>query len=567
MSSAPVPNIPRRRHRSFAGPIILILLGVIFLLGNLHMLAWHGIGLWFAHYWPVLLILWGVIKLIEFYQARSAGYAPSGIGFGGGILIVFLVLLGLGASTASRVNWSALHDEVNWDNGPWDFFGNKYEYSHQVNQDLPANSPVHLSIERGSITVLPSTDGKVHMSVHKTIVANSKDEADKIDQATDLRLMTEPMVPAIPPIPPVPSPAPSASLPKNLPGLSEADQARIQSDIAKAQADARRAGAEAARSAGETARRAGAMARAQAEEARADAERAREEVLHIDAPRRREGYAVMDIQLQVPLKSSLELSTAHGKIEVRGRQGNLTLTNTNGDISLNDITGNVNANLRHGDFTAGNITGNVSLNGSLGDATISNVTGLVNLGGDYFGDLSLTNISNAVNFNSSRTDMQLGKLAGEIKWGSGDMRISGASGGFRLHTRSTDVHLENIGGDVDVDNSNADVELHAGKLSLGNVGINNRSGSIQVFLPATGAFQLEAQTHGGDIESDFSGIKVQTEGDNATASGAIGQNGKRIQLSTQHADIEIRKSGAMAVSHDNSANQSSSDSKDDSDVE
>ena len=59
---APLPP-PRRYRRSFAGPFVLIVLGIVFLLGNLHLLSWERLGLWFAHYWPLLLILWGVIKM------------------------------------------------------------------------------------------------------------------------------------------------------------------------------------------------------------------------------------------------------------------------------------------------------------------------------------------------------------------------------------------------------------------------------------------------------------------------------------------------------------------------
>ena len=41
----PVTPPPRRqRRRSFAGPVVLIILGVVFLLGNLHMLAWKSLG-------------------------------------------------------------------------------------------------------------------------------------------------------------------------------------------------------------------------------------------------------------------------------------------------------------------------------------------------------------------------------------------------------------------------------------------------------------------------------------------------------------------------------------------
>jgi hypothetical protein len=72
---APPPLIPPRRYRrSFAGPFVLIVLGIVFLLGNLHMLSWMRLGTMFAHYWPALLILWGVIKLVE--SRRSAMACP-----------------------------------------------------------------------------------------------------------------------------------------------------------------------------------------------------------------------------------------------------------------------------------------------------------------------------------------------------------------------------------------------------------------------------------------------------------------------------------------------------------
>src|SRR6202451_4493968 len=86
---------PRRRKRSYAGPFVLIVLGIIFLLGNLHMLSWQHLGLWFAHYWPLLLILWGVIKLIEHQQAQRDGLSPRGIGAGGVFLAIAIVFFGL----------------------------------------------------------------------------------------------------------------------------------------------------------------------------------------------------------------------------------------------------------------------------------------------------------------------------------------------------------------------------------------------------------------------------------------------------------------------------------------
>jgi len=47
--SSPVVSPPHRR-RSMGGPVILIIMGLIFLLGNLHLISWKRLGLWFAHY-------------------------------------------------------------------------------------------------------------------------------------------------------------------------------------------------------------------------------------------------------------------------------------------------------------------------------------------------------------------------------------------------------------------------------------------------------------------------------------------------------------------------------------
>src|ERR1700739_3467384 len=94
----PPPPMIYAPRRSFAGPVILILLGVLFLLGNLGFLAWRQLGYLFARYWPLLIIVWGLIKLAEYYDAQRRGYHPRGLGFGGVMLLIFLVLFGLGAS-------------------------------------------------------------------------------------------------------------------------------------------------------------------------------------------------------------------------------------------------------------------------------------------------------------------------------------------------------------------------------------------------------------------------------------------------------------------------------------
>ena len=61
------------RQRSLAGPIVLILVGLVLLLAKLDVIYWGSLWELFYKYWPALLILWGVIKFVEYEQAKRTG--------------------------------------------------------------------------------------------------------------------------------------------------------------------------------------------------------------------------------------------------------------------------------------------------------------------------------------------------------------------------------------------------------------------------------------------------------------------------------------------------------------
>ena len=90
----PQPPLPPRPPRSMAGAIVLILIGVLFLMGTMGVLNWHGLVVLFGRYWPALLILWGIIKLLEHEQYKRAGLPSRGIGVGGVFLMLFVIMGG-----------------------------------------------------------------------------------------------------------------------------------------------------------------------------------------------------------------------------------------------------------------------------------------------------------------------------------------------------------------------------------------------------------------------------------------------------------------------------------------
>ncbi len=185
------PPVPPPRHRSFAGPFVLIVVGVIFLLGNLHMLSWGRIGTWFAHYWPLLLILWGVIKLLEHQQARREGTRAPGIGAGGVFLIIMIVVFGLIATQLERVNWSGLHDELNFDDSDFsDVFADSFNFDDHLEQDFPAGASLKVIDNHGAVSVHASDDNKITVVVRKRIKADNQGDADKYNGETKPTMTT-----------------------------------------------------------------------------------------------------------------------------------------------------------------------------------------------------------------------------------------------------------------------------------------------------------------------------------------------------------------------------------------
>ena len=185
----PLPPPPPRR--SIAGPVVLILMGILFLMGTMGMLDTHRLGLLFAHYWPALLILWGLIKLLEHEQAKRYGQPSRGIGVGGVFLILFLIGAGLIATEVARLNWTNIREHTHFgDDQGWDVFfgGSTFDYSDELSQQIPANATLHINDDRGAITVnvveSKTNDRTIKVSVRKKVRADKQQDADNYNEKT-----------------------------------------------------------------------------------------------------------------------------------------------------------------------------------------------------------------------------------------------------------------------------------------------------------------------------------------------------------------------------------------------
>src|SRR6266481_2812461 len=331
MSTAPnpAPNYKPRRHRSIFGPLMMIIIGVCFLAANFGWISGRSLAEAFTRYWPALLILWGVVKIGEYFLARQKGEPSPGIGPGGVVFLIFFILFGLTASGAHHA-WDSIRNNPDFEmDNDWFPFHNHYEFS----------------------------DNQTHLYVRKSLQADSQDAANHLNESTHSRFQAQGSV----------------------------------------------------------------------------------WVLDLTGGDFQHGRFNLD--LQVPPKLPLTVNTRHGNVTVDGQAANLELTSEHGELNAKNITGNVVLLPHHGDVSVDGVTGNVDIHrlGGLvnhGDMTVNGVTGALNIECECYGDSKFSRISGPVHFKSNRTDMQMGRLDGELNLDSGDLRANNLAGPFKLITRS-----------------------------------------------------------------------------------------------------------------------------------
>ena len=171
-----------------AGAIVLILIGIVFLLGTMGVMNWHGLAVLFGKFWPLLLILWGIIKLIEHEQAKRAGLPGRGIGVGGVFLLLFVISAGLIATGVSHFNWGNLRDHMQIGDDDIDeiFGGQSFDYSGDLSSDVPAGvTRLDINDDRGAVTVNVSDDKKMRVSWRKKVHAENQQQADSYNKKYD----------------------------------------------------------------------------------------------------------------------------------------------------------------------------------------------------------------------------------------------------------------------------------------------------------------------------------------------------------------------------------------------
>ncbi|MCU1303314.1 MAG: hypothetical protein JWQ87_3598 [Candidatus Sulfotelmatobacter sp.] len=415
---APIP--PHLRRRSFAGPFVLIVAGILFLLGNMHLISWMRLGTLFARYWPALLILWGVIKVIEYQRAQRDGVPVRGIGAGGVMLVVVVVFFGLIATQAERAreHWPSIREQFNIDDGDFDnIFGETYNFNDHLEKDIPPSiTSLRVNDDHGAVRVSVATDNKITVLVRKRVGADNQTDADKYNkQAT-------------------PTLVPTGNVMILDANTHAAGDHPVQADL--------------------------------------DISIPRKMEVHITA---RHG----DVSV-TGRDAAVEIAGQHGEVSAEDVTGNLKLNLEKSSARIEQITGDVHINGRLNEVTIADVKGAVQLEGEFGESVkLSRISKTVNFKSSRT-DMEFSRIDGDLDLNSD--DLHGDQVAGpvHVTTRSKQIRLEDVSGDVRLQNENggVEVSMRSLG-NVQIDNRNGDINLTVPDKAGFRLDARTRDGEIQ----------------------------------------------------------------------------------------
>jgi hypothetical protein len=199
----------------------------------------------------------------------------------------------------------------------------------------------------------------------------------------------------------------------------------------------------------------------------------------------------VNVRVEVPEGSDVELATAAADIEVTGTVGAADITTASGDVSTDDIADGLRATTASGNVIVGTVTGKLRMRSASGDLRCTRATGRVDCA-------------------STSGDVEIGAADGTVE-------VHATSGNVRLGELHRGAKVANVSGNVRV------LSLGEGKLFVRSV-----SGDVAVGVPAGVDLFLDVSTMGSfrsDIPIDDmpapGGSRVKVDLSVSTVSGNV----------------------------------------------
>src|ERR1700682_3210030 len=172
----------RPRRRSVFGGVLLLLMGLIFLAQNFR--GDFGFISLFWRWWPLLLIFWGVAKLLDRLVAQRTGEDPPRTITGGEIVLVgVLILLGLGVAF--------VHHPAGPGGPDWPGL-NEYSFSQDGPvKSIAANSHISIRTQRGDVVVRAEDLANIQVMVKTRARGWNENQARRLSEGVSVAILPD----------------------------------------------------------------------------------------------------------------------------------------------------------------------------------------------------------------------------------------------------------------------------------------------------------------------------------------------------------------------------------------
>lgn len=489
-------------------------------------------------YWPLLLIVYGLGKIFDYYRFKGALQIRPAEIFG----VIFIIAFGLTSSLAARANWRLLGDWGDWNDiverVPFEVEKPKFEFPVTETVSVGGAGLVRIQNLYGRVRVEPGQGTQTTVLLDRVIHADTKEKAQSLadevhvtstvengtlsigtnrvdlgengqDVTTDLTIQ----------------------LPKDLP-------VTIENGYGDVYLSDRHAACQITNSFGDV----------RAERIEGD----------INVTNRNRSVDIREIKGAVQVKNqrgSVRLAQITGKVVARTDydlvsadtiQGSLDVGNHFGSVRLNEISGPATVDAIGSQVTAMHLGQGLTVKNSHKDVKIEDIDGRVDVETSY-ARITLQRIRGPIELKAVHAEVNAKEIEQglDLQGRGSQVEVSRARGTLEIETSLRPVKISSFSGPVTVQNEYEGVTINTENRLTAPIKVSNRNGNITLVVPASASFDLLAQSVGGSVDSDFSPAP-QGEGAQNSASfieSKIGSGGPSVELQTTYSRIRIEKRG------------------------
>lgn len=233
-----------------------------------------------------------------------------------------------------------------------------------------------------------------------------------------------------------------------------------------------------------------------------------------------------DITIPDVSASNVSFASSSGwvKAETINSGNNINIETTSGDIMLKQLTGTTDISSSSGWVKAEAVTGNTRITTTSGDIMVQRIDG-----------------DAGTESSSGNVKIEEGSGRRSSKTTSGDIRLYGVSEPWSVNSSSGTVWIKAQKGSGDIETTSGDVRMELVELT-GQLDIHSSSGGVYINISEDNAFDFDADTSSGDINTFFDDeLKFSKKGNNAQGTYGGNPQGKSIQIETTSGDVRIKK--------------------------